>query len=144
LNGGGGSLQFTTYAPGKPPEGELDGGEGDEGLQGRGEVLEVFGKTSIPSEPGKGTLHHLAARQDDQALHVDFMLAEMRNTENPKEMRLELARWVAPYCSPRLASISVVKSIHEMSRGELEWAIADAERGPVAAAAGHTAWRPRR
>ena len=74
---------------------------------------------------------------------VDFMLAEMRNTENPKEMRLELARWVAPYCSPRLASISVVKSIHEMSREELEWAIADAERGPVAAVAGHTAWRPR-
>jgi hypothetical protein len=38
--------------------------------KGPGEVLEVFGKTPIPSEPGKGTLHHPAARQYDEAPHV--------------------------------------------------------------------------
>jgi hypothetical protein len=33
--------------PGKPPEGKLDGGDGDEGGQGFDEVLEVLGKTPV-------------------------------------------------------------------------------------------------
>jgi hypothetical protein len=33
--------------PGKPPEGWLDGGEGNEGGQGFGKVLEVIGETPV-------------------------------------------------------------------------------------------------
>jgi hypothetical protein len=40
--------------PGKPPEGQLDGGEGNEGGQGFGEVLEVLGEMPIAAEPGEG------------------------------------------------------------------------------------------
>jgi hypothetical protein len=38
--------------------------------QGFGKVLEVLGETPVSSGPGKGALHHPAARQDDEALHV--------------------------------------------------------------------------
>jgi hypothetical protein len=34
----------------------LDGGEGNEGGQGFGKVLEVLGKTPVTSEPGEGVL----------------------------------------------------------------------------------------
>src|SRR6516162_4053699 len=53
--------------PGKPPEGKLDRGEGDEGFR---EVLKVLGETPVASEPGGGAFHHPAARQGDEALHV--------------------------------------------------------------------------
>ena len=56
--------------PGEPPEGQLDRGEGNEGGQGFGEVLEVLGETPIAAETGKGALDHPAARQDDEALRV--------------------------------------------------------------------------
>ncbi len=48
----------------------MDGGEGNEGGQGFGKVLEVLGKTPVSAEPGEGALDHPAARQDDEALHV--------------------------------------------------------------------------
>ena len=32
--------------------GKLDGGEGNEGVQGFGQVLEVLGETPVASEPG--------------------------------------------------------------------------------------------
>src|SRR5216683_3590524 len=51
---------------GEPPEGQLDGGEGNEGGQGFGKVLEVLGKTPVSAEPGEGALDHPAARQDDE------------------------------------------------------------------------------
>src|SRR6516164_6177577 len=56
--------------PGKPPDGQLDRGEGNEAGQGFGKVLEVLGKTPVSSEPGEGALDHAAARQDDEAPHV--------------------------------------------------------------------------
>ena len=36
--------------PSKPPEGELDGGQGHEGGQGFGKVLEIVGETPVASE----------------------------------------------------------------------------------------------
>ena len=39
--------------PGKPPEDWLDGGEGNEGDQGFGKVLEVLGETPVAYEPGE-------------------------------------------------------------------------------------------
>jgi hypothetical protein len=63
--------------PGKPPEGKLDGGEGNDGGQGFGEVLEVLGDTPASSELGEGTLDHPAARQDDEALHIVATLDDL-------------------------------------------------------------------
>ena len=39
--------------PGEPPEGQLDGGEGNEGGQGFGKVLEVLGKTPVSANQEK-------------------------------------------------------------------------------------------
>ena len=65
------------------------------------------------------------------------MLTEMRNRKNPLPMRLELARWAAPFVSPRLSSIEVVKSIRAMTAEELEWMVRDAQIGePVAVRGG--------
>jgi hypothetical protein len=36
--------------PGKPPEGQLDGGEGNEDGQGFGKVLEVLGETPVDTD----------------------------------------------------------------------------------------------
>lgn len=52
------------------PEGELDGGQGDEGEQGVGEVLVVLGETPVAAKPGEGALDDPATRQDDEAGHV--------------------------------------------------------------------------
>ena len=61
-------LHYHDLRPGEPPKGQLDGGEGNEGGQGFGKVLEVFGKPPGSAEPGEGALDHPAARQDDEAL----------------------------------------------------------------------------
>ena len=53
--------------PGEPPEGQLDGGEGNEGGQGFHKVYEVLGETPVASEPGESALDNPAARQDDEA-----------------------------------------------------------------------------
>src|SRR5262249_24068130 len=45
----GGLLSYG-LCPGKPPEGKLDRGEGHEGGQGYGKVLEVLGRTPVSSE----------------------------------------------------------------------------------------------
>src|SRR5260370_13290505 len=42
--------------PGEPPDGEPDGGEGNQGLQGPSKVLEVLGEAAISPEPGKRAL----------------------------------------------------------------------------------------
>jgi hypothetical protein len=39
--------------PGKPPESELDGGDGSEGAQSFGKVLEILAETPVASEPGE-------------------------------------------------------------------------------------------
>jgi hypothetical protein len=54
--------------PDKPPEGELDGGEGNEGGQGFGKVLEVLGETPVSAEPGEGALDHAVVWQDEPAV----------------------------------------------------------------------------
>ena len=48
----------TTYdlRPGKPPESKLDGGEGKEGAQSFGMVLEILDGTPVASEPGESAL----------------------------------------------------------------------------------------
>ena len=45
----------------------MDGSEVDPGFAGLGEVLEVFGATTPPVEPGKGPFHNPAARQEEEA-----------------------------------------------------------------------------
>jgi hypothetical protein len=71
---------------------------------------------------------------------VEFLLREMRDLKLPRQERWLLAKWVAPYVSPRLSSVEVVKSVKAMSLDELQWAINDAERatGPVV-----PGWKPR-
>ena len=49
-------LLSSDLRPGKPPEGKLDGGEGNEGGQGFGKVFEVLGETPVSSEPGAAAL----------------------------------------------------------------------------------------
>src|SRR6516164_6971433 len=48
--------------PGEPPEGKLDGSEGDKGGEGFSEVLEILGKPPVAAEPGEGALDHPTAR----------------------------------------------------------------------------------
>jgi hypothetical protein len=71
---------------------------------------------------------------------VEYLLSEMRDPTLPREQRWLLAKWAAPYVSPRLASVEVVKSVKAMTTEELEWAIADASRGTVPPPHG---WKPR-
>jgi hypothetical protein len=71
---------------------------------------------------------------------VEFLLREMRDKKLPRQERWLLAKWAAPYVSPRLSSVEVVKSVKAMSTEELEWAINDAERATAPVVPG---WRPR-
>ena len=64
--------------PGEPPEGKLDGSEGDKGGEGFGEVLEILGETPVAPEPGEGALDHPAARQHDKAFHVVAPFDDLR------------------------------------------------------------------
>jgi hypothetical protein len=64
----------------------------------------------------------------------------MRDPALPREQRWLLAKWVAPYLSPRLSSVEVVKSVRAMSLDELQWAIADAEQAAAPVISG---WKPR-
>ena len=61
---------------------------------------------------------------------VEYLLSIMRDRTLPRNVRMDAAKWAAPFLSPRLSSIEVMKSVKGMSRQELEWAIADA-RGSV-------------
>jgi hypothetical protein len=70
---------------------------------------------------------------------VEFLLREMRDPKLPRQERWLLARWVAPYVSPRLSSVEVVKSVKAMSIEELQWAISDAERATAPVVPG---WKP--
>ena len=47
---------------GEPPEGQLDGGEGYEGGQGFGKVLEILGETPVSAEPREGAARPATAR----------------------------------------------------------------------------------
>jgi hypothetical protein len=71
---------------------------------------------------------------------VEFLLREMRDKKLPRQERWLLAKWVAPYVSPRLSSVEVVKSVKAMTEDELRWAISDAERASGPTAPG---WKPR-
>jgi hypothetical protein len=71
---------------------------------------------------------------------VEFLLREMRDKKLPRQERWLLAKWVAPYVSPRLSSVEVMKSIRAMTDEELQWAISDAERTTAPVMAG---WKPR-
>src|SRR5438477_8957573 len=56
-------LHHQDLRPGEPPEGQLNGGEGNEGGQGFGKVFEVLVETPVASEPGERALDNPAARQ---------------------------------------------------------------------------------
>lgn len=55
----------------------MDAGEGDEGGDGLGEVLVVFGDAAVAAEPGKGSLDDPAARQDHEAFRVVAALDDL-------------------------------------------------------------------
>jgi len=55
-------VEFTTYAPGNPPQRKLDRGEGNVAGQGFGKVFEILGETLVSSEAGEGALDDPAAR----------------------------------------------------------------------------------
>ena len=67
-------LHHQDLRPGEPPEGQLNGGEGNEGGQGFGKVFEVLVETPVASEPGESALDNPAARQDDEALMSSLRL----------------------------------------------------------------------
>ena len=67
---------------------------------------------------------------------VEYLLSVMRDKTIPRAERTEAAKWAAPYISPKLSSVEIVKSMRAMTLDELQWFIADAER----ASAG---WQPR-
>jgi hypothetical protein len=62
---------------GERPDSELAAGEGNEGGQDFGEILEVLGETPVSAEPGEGALDHTAAGQDDEAFHIIAALDDL-------------------------------------------------------------------
>jgi hypothetical protein len=66
-------LLSSSPTPGKPPERQLDGREGNEGGQSIGKVLKVLGETPVSAYPGENALDHPAARLDDETFR-DFWL----------------------------------------------------------------------
>jgi hypothetical protein len=71
---------------------------------------------------------------------VEYLLSVMRDKTIPRPERMDAARWAAPYLSPKLSSVEIVKSVRAMSTEELRWAINDAERAAGPAMSG---WKPR-
>jgi hypothetical protein len=71
---------------------------------------------------------------------IEYLLSVMRDKTIPRPERMDAARWAAPYLSPKLSSVEIVKSVRAMTTEELAWAISDAERatGPVM-----PGWKPR-
>src|SRR5437764_4424485 len=53
------SSRPTDLRSGKPPEGQLDGGEGNEDGQGFAKVLEILGKTPFAPEPRESALDQI-------------------------------------------------------------------------------------
>jgi hypothetical protein len=47
------TIRFADLRPGEPPEGQLDGREGQEGGQGFGKVLEILGEMPVSSNQEK-------------------------------------------------------------------------------------------
>jgi hypothetical protein len=90
----------------------------------------------------RGTLKREAAfakAAQTELMPVEFLLSEMRDPTVPREERRLIAKWVAPFITPRLSAVAAVKSVHAMTDEELDWAIADAQRpGPQP-----VGWHPR-
>jgi len=87
----------------------------------------------------KSTVKRQAARAKaalKNLMPVEYLLSVMRDKTIPRAERMEAAKWAAPYISPKLSSVEIVKSMRAMTLDELQWFIADAER----ASAG---WQPR-
>jgi hypothetical protein len=106
-------------------------------VSGRGGARKGAGRK--PGGKNRTTRQRETSRQkavEEGITPVEFLLAEMRDLTVPREERRLIARWVAPYVSPRLAAVAIVKSIREMSDAELEWAIQDAEEP-------QPGWKPR-
>ena len=74
-----------------------------------------------------------------ELMPVEFLLNEMPDPTVPHEERRLITKWVAPYITPRLSAVAVVKSVHAMTDEELDWAVADAQ-GPGPRPVG---WPPR-
>jgi hypothetical protein len=70
---------------------------------------------------------------------IEYLLSVMRDKTIPRPERMDAARWAAPYLSPKLSSVEIVKSVRAMTTEELAWAISDAERAPGPGVPG---WKP--
>ena len=69
--------EFTTSTH-KRLEGEPDGGEGNEGAQSFGKVLQILGKTPVAAKPGESALDHPAvARRERRSEMTTFRPAAM-------------------------------------------------------------------
>jgi hypothetical protein len=95
------------------------------------------GRKSTSTLKKQAALARAAARN---LMPVEYLLSIMRDKSLARNVRMDAAKWVAPYISPRLSSVEVMKSVKAMSREELEWAIADARGAMPPRPLG---WRPK-
>jgi hypothetical protein len=97
-------------------------------MAGRGGARPGAGRPK--GRKSSATLKKEAARERaalKNLMPVEYLLSILRDKTQPQNVRMEAAKWAAPYISPRLASVEVVKSLRAMSLEELRWFIADAE-----------------
>lgn len=75
--------------------------------------------------PNKATTAKFQKLTEGGKMPLELMLAEMRNTKNPPEVRRAMAIAAAPYCHSRLAMTEAhvnanVTMTHEQALAELE------------------------
>ena len=56
--------------------------------------------------PNKATLKREKAIAETGLTPLDYMLAVLRNEDNAPDLRLDAAKSAAPYCHPKLATIT--------------------------------------
>ena len=77
-----------------------------------------------PGSPTKRRREIIDKAADEGLTPVEYMLREMRDTANPKALRLEVAKAVAPYVSPRMSSVEITKSLRSMGVRAASWSYA--------------------
>ncbi|MEN6505004.1 MAG: hypothetical protein ABFD92_10720 [Planctomycetaceae bacterium] len=74
--------------------------------------------------PNKATTERQKAVAESGLTPLEYMLAEMRDENNPKDVRLDAAKSAAPYVHPKLAAVEFKGDLqvwmHEEALGELE------------------------